>query len=138
MTSLRQLRDQKVTVLGGMAHTENKISSLEDKISRLRQASSQLATNISELETIKGSITGLTIDAGRWKGEEESEFEEHYSSYEESVKSYVSKTEDAKDAMDQDIKRYEADKATYTTGLNNLENTLDSLERQISQAAERE
>ncbi|MFD1361467.1 YwqH-like family protein [Lentibacillus salinarum] len=131
--TLSQLQSQKSTVLRGIANSESKISGLEDKISRLQQASSQLATSISELETIKGSIDGLTIDAGRWKGKEENSFEENYSSYKDSVKRFVSKTEGAKDTIDQDIKRYEADKAAYSTGLSNLEDTLNSLETQISQ-----
>lgn len=138
MTSLSQLRSQKMTVLGGMANTENRISSLEEKISRLRKASGKLGTSVSDLESIKGSITGLTINTGRWKGKEENEFEQHYSSYKESVKQYVSGAGNARDAMDQDIKRYEADKATSITGLNNLENTLNSLDGQIRVAQAKE
>ncbi|GAB3799607.1 hypothetical protein GCM10028868_23150 [Virgibacillus kimchii] len=134
MTSLSQLREQKRTVLRGMADTRNNISSVEDKISRLQKASSNLATSISELESINSSIDGLNIDTGRWKGREQEKFEEDYSSYKDRVRNYVSRTEDAKDAIDQDIKRYEGEKAIYTTGLNNLQNTLNSLDRQINLA----
>src|SRR5690625_2280323 len=134
MSSLSQLQSRKSTVLRNMADSRNMISGLEDKVSRLQQASTQLATSISELESIKSSVEGLTVDTGRWKGKEKDEFEETYSSYQESVKNFVSNTENAKDTIDQDIKRYEADKAAYTTGLNNLENTLNSLEWQITQA----
>ncbi|WP_461182281.1 YwqH-like family protein [Virgibacillus kimchii] len=117
-----------------MADTRNNISSVEDKISRLQKASSNLATSISELESINSSIDGLNIDTGRWKGREQEKFEEDYSSYKDRVRNYVSRTEDAKDAIDQDIKRYEGEKAIYTTGLNNLQNTLNSLDRQINLA----
>ncbi|MEC5425190.1 DUF5082 family protein [Virgibacillus sp. C22-A2] len=134
MTAVSQLQSQKKTVLRGMADTKNNISNVEYKISRLQQASSNLATSISELETLKSSINSLIIDTGRWKGKEEDKFEENYSSYKESVKKFVASTEDAKDAIDQDIKQYEAEKATWTTGLNNLENTLESLEWKIIQA----
>lgn len=135
MTSVSQLNDQKLTVLRGIADTKNNISNVEDKITRLQQASSNLAKSISELETLKRSIDSLIIDTGKWKGEEKDKFEENYSSYKESVKKFVASTEDAKDAIDQDIKRYEAEKATWATGLNNLENELDSIDWKISQAA---
>ncbi|MEI3597590.1 MULTISPECIES: YwqH-like family protein [unclassified Oceanobacillus] len=134
MTSISQLNDQKLTVLRGIADTKNNISNVEDKITRLQQASSNLAKSISELETLKRSIDSLIIDTGKWKGEEKDKFEENYSSYKESVKKFVASTEDAKDAIDQDIKRYEAEKATWATGLNNLENELDSIDWKISQA----
>lgn len=134
MTSVSQLNDQKLTVLRGIADTKNNISNVEDKITRLQQASSNLAKSISELETLKRSIDSLIIDTGKWKGKEEDKFEENYSSYKESVKKFVASTEDAKDAIDQDIKRYEAEKATWATGLNNLENELDSIDWKISQA----
>src|SRR5690625_5242837 len=111
MTSISQLNDQKLTVLRGIADTKNNISNVEDKITRLQQASSNLAKSISELETLKRSIDSLIIDTGKWKGEEKDKFEENYSSYKESVKKFVASTEDAKDAIDQDIKRYEAEKA---------------------------
>lgn len=134
MASLRQLYDQKRTVLTGMENSQNMISDLENKISRLQKASGNLATSVSELEIIKNSVSRLTIDIGRWKGKEKSNFEEEFDNYKESVEAYVSRTEDAKDTMDQDIRRYEADKAAYTTGLSNLENTLAALDRQIIQA----
>lgn len=134
MTSVSQLNDQKLTVLRGIADTKNNISNVEDKITRLQQASSNLAKSISELEILKRSIDSLIIDTGKWKGKEEDKFEENYSSYKESVKKFVASTEDAKDAIDQDIKRYEAEKATWATGLNNLENELDSIDWKISQA----
>lgn len=134
MTSLSQLRSRKTTVLTAMGDSRDKISNVEEKIRRLEEASSELAKNISELETIKGSIDGLTIDEGSWKGQKEDKFEDNYNEYKDSVKNYVSRTEDAKEAMDDDIKRYEADKATYTTGLTNLQHNLDTLEKQISQA----
>lgn len=134
MTSVSQLNNQKRTVLRGIADTKNNISDVEDKITRLQQASSNLATSISGLETLMSSIDSLIINRGRWKGKEEDKFEENYSSYKESVKKFVASTEDAKDAIDQDIKQYEAKKATWATGLSNLEHTLNSLNWQISQA----
>ncbi|MBO1003924.1 YwqH-like family protein [Pseudogracilibacillus auburnensis] len=134
MTSIRQLKDQKRTVLEGMADSKNAISNMEDKVSRLQGASSNLATSISEVEILKSSISDLKVDSRRWKGKEKKNFEDAYSSYKESMKNYFSRTEEAKDAIDEDIKRYEAKIDTYTIGLNNLEITLDVLNKQINQA----
>ena len=133
MTSIYQLKDQKRTVLKGMANSKNGISDLEDKISKLKKASNQL-TKISELETIKSSIDSLTIESGRWNGEEKKTFKEAYDEYKEKVKKYVTATEDAKEAIDEDIKRHEDNLDTKVIGLDNLESVLDLLDDQISQA----
>ncbi|OEH54446.1 hypothetical protein AQ616_11855 [Oceanobacillus sp. E9] len=134
MTSIGYLYNQKNTLLNGISDSRNMISSTEDKISRLQQASSLLSTSISEVESIKSSINGLQIDNTRWKGKKESKFNETYSEYEVSVKDYLSKSNDAKETIDTDIKRYEAELTTYSSNLNYLTNSLDSLESQISQA----
>lgn len=134
MTSIYQLKDQKRTVLKGMANSKNGISDLEDKISKLKEASNQLTKNISELETIKSSIDSLTIKSGRWNGEEKKTFKEAYDEYKEKVKKYVTATEDAKEAIDEDIKRHEDNLETKVIGLDNLESVLDLLDDQISQA----
>lgn len=134
MTSINQLKDQKRTVLMGMANSKNNISDLEDKLSKLKEASNQLTKNISELKTIKSSIDSLTIKSGRWNGEEKKTFEEAYDEYKEKVKKYVTATEDAKEAIDEDIKRYENNLDTKIIGLNNLESALDRLDVQITQA----
>lgn len=134
MSVIFHLYNQRATAQSDIANKKNEISRLEDKISRLQKASTELATIISQLGPIKSSIKSLAIDVGRWKGKEEKNFEEAYSEYEVSVKDYISKTEDAKEVIDNDIQRYEADKASCTTGLNNLQSSLDSLETMISQA----
>ncbi|MBT2598934.1 MULTISPECIES: DUF5082 family protein [unclassified Oceanobacillus] len=134
MTSIGYLYNQKNTLLNGISDSRNMISSTEDKLSRLQQASSLLSTSISEVESIKSSINGLQIDNTRWKGKKESKFNETYSEYEVSVKDYLSKSNDAKETIDTDIKRYEAELTTYSSNLNYLTNSLDSLESQISQA----
>lgn len=134
MTSIGYLYNQKNTLLNGISDSRNMISSTEDKISRLQQASSLLSTSISEVESIKSSINGLQIDNTRWKGKKESKFNETYSEYEVSVKDYLSKSNDAKETIDTDIKRYKAELTTYSSNLNYLTNSLDSLESQISQA----
>lgn len=136
MSSLNRLYNQKNTITSNIASTKNVISSLEDKISRLERASSDLDVSISNVKNIQGSISRLTIDTGRWKGEEENKFEEAYSDYVQSVKEYVSKAEDAKDAIDVDKSRYLSQKVGFLSQLSHLENSLRSIDRQIIQAQE--
>lgn len=131
--SLSSLYSQRTTVLNGMENSGQMISDAEEKIARLQKASGKMSTSLSELEATKSSIDNLIIDGGRWKGEKENKFENNYNEYKDSVKEFIAKTEDAKVAIEDDIKRYEADKAAYITGLKNLENSLDSLDTQISQ-----
>ncbi|MGY0691179.1 YwqH-like family protein [Virgibacillus sp. FSP13] len=133
-SALSSLYAQRSTVLAGIANSRNQIAILEEKIRRLQEASGKLSTSISELETTKSSIDGLTIDESRWKGEKEDKFEDYYDAYKSSVKSFISKTEDAKQTMEEDIARYESKKAAYETGLANLQNTLASIDSQISAA----
>lgn len=136
MSSLNRLYNQKNTITSNIASTKNVISSLEDKISRLERASSDLDVSISNVKSIQGSISRLTIDTGRWKGEEENKFEEAYGDYVQSVKEYVSKVEDAKDAIDADKSRYLSQKVGFLSQLSHLENSLRSIDRQIIQAQE--
>lgn len=135
--SLSDLYGQRGSVLAGMANSRNQIAILEDKISRLQEASSALGTSISELESTKSSIDSLTIDESRWKGEKGDTFEEYYDSYKISVKNFISKTEDAKETIEEDITRYKGTIDSYETGLETLKNTLASIDSQIS-AAEKE
>ncbi|WP_449354458.1 YwqH-like family protein [Virgibacillus natechei] len=134
MTSLGQLRSQKATVLKGMSDSRDQISTMTDKISRLQEASNTLTTNIDELETTKSNIDGLSVDEGKWQGKNKTTFEDQYNAYKDSVKDFLSKTKDAKEGIDEEIKRAEQSKINYTNGLNNLEDSLNSLENQIKLA----
>ncbi|WP_010532268.1 YwqH-like family protein [Lentibacillus jeotgali] len=131
MTSLSTLRSRKTTVLQGMDNSRTQISILEDKISRLQKASSTLSNNISQLETTKSTVDTMTVDGNRWKGESEQKFEDNYSAYKESVNEYARKVNDAKETIDEDIRRYGEMRANYVAGLDNLEHTLNSLDNQI-------
>lgn len=133
-STLSSLNAQRTTVLAGMDGARLQIAELEEKIAKLKKASGKLAKSISVLQSTKGSIDSLEIDEDSWKGEKENKFEERYSEYKKSVKEYISKTEDAQEAIQDDIKRYESLKTSLTTGLHNLEITLDSLNSQIASA----
>src|SRR5690625_4758207 len=128
------LRSRRSTVLSGMSNSRQQISVLSDKITRLREASNNLQTSITQLESSKSIIDGLTIDNSRWKGTKESRFNNRYSGYQDSVRNFVQETNNAKDGIDEEIRRAEQSKAGYTTGLNNLQSSLDSLDYQIRMA----
>lgn len=125
------LRRQRSTVVSGMSNSRQQISVLSDKITRLQTAFSNLQSSIFELESSKSSIDSLSIDNNRWKGTKENKFNGRYSTYQASVRNYVQKVNDAKDGIDDEIRRTEQSKAGYITGLNTLESTLNSLDNQI-------
>ncbi|AUJ26912.1 MULTISPECIES: YwqH-like family protein [Virgibacillus] len=136
-TSLSLLREQRRTVLLGMNNARNEISVLQDKVSRLQEASNTLETNITHLRTTKKSIDQLEKDGRRWRGNNKDTYDNKYSLYRDSIQQYLSKSMDAKETIDSDIRRYEANQASYAAGLNNLQSSLHSLESQI-RAKERE
>jgi uncharacterized protein YukE len=117
-----------------MSNSRQQISVLSDKITRLQTASSNLQSSISVLETSKSNIDNLSIDNSRWKGTKENRFNNRYSTYQDSVRNYVQKVNDAKDGIDEELRRAEQSKAGYTAGLNNLQSTLNSLDYQIRMA----
>lgn len=133
MIRQRQLNEQVRTVLTGMADTKNKIADLEEKIERLEEASSQLSDRITEVESLKRTVTGLEIDQQKWKGKEHEDFGDVYETYEEKVTKYVSQTEDAKDDIDDDITRYQEKLDTALIGLGNLETNLEDLQEDIKE-----
>jgi len=128
-----QLNEQVRSVLEGKANTQMKIDSLEEKIERLQKASSDLDSSLSEVESLKDTVTKLEIDQGKWKGEEYQEFEDAYDSHKEKVKKYVTKTEEAKEDIDDDIERYQEKLDTAVIGLENLDNLLEDLQKQIDE-----
>ncbi len=133
MIQQRQLNEQVRSVLTGMANTKNKIADLEEKIERLEEASSNLSTRITEVESLKSTVTGLEIDETKWKGKEHEDFEDVYDTYKEKARTYVSQTEEAKEDIDEDIKRYQDKLDTAFIGLGNLESNLEDIQEKIDQ-----
>lgn len=131
------LKKQRSTVISGMSNSRQQISILSDKISRLQAASSNLQSSIAELETSKNNINNLSIDNSKWEGSKENKFSNHYSDYRTSVRNYLQSVNDAKEGIDEEIRRLEQSKAGYMKGLGNLESTLNSLNNQISRAESR-
>lgn len=134
MSSLSYLRWRKSSVQSQIQSNRTLISDAEDKISRLRQALNEISTSLSDLQSIKSSINSLTIDLNSWRGKTEDEFDKIYSRYKDSVKTYISKVDDAKEAINDDIRRYEAEKSSYQSSITSLQHSLNSLNWQISQA----
>ncbi|WP_153463042.1 YwqH-like family protein [Sediminibacillus terrae] len=133
---LYRLRRQRATVVQGISNSREQISILADKITRLRSASSNLQGSISSLETSKQQINSLSIDKNSWKGKNQTKFESRYDAYKDSVKDYVDKTIDAREGIEDEIRRLENTRMAYTNGLSNLQSTLNSLDYQISRAKE--
>lgn len=131
------LKRQRSTVLSGINNSRQQINILSDKISRLQTASSNLQSSIIELETILSNVENLSIDSNRWRGTKQTEFSDRYSSYETSVSNYCRNVNDAKDIIDEEIRRAEQSKAGYEAGLSNLQSTLNSLDSQIRMAESR-
>lgn len=130
-STLSSLNAQRTTVLAGMDGARLQIAELEEKIAKLKKASGKLAKSISVLQSTKGSIDSLkTVGKERRRINLRSVIV----NTKKSVKEYISKTEDAQEAIQDDIKRYESLKTSLTTGLHNLEITLDSLNSQIASA----
>ena len=125
------LRSQKRTVELVISGAKSNISDVEDKIERLKAAVKELEAGVEDMEAIKKSIDNLTVDEASWKGKNKDKFEDHYSEYQDAVETCISKTKDAKETMEEEITRYEQQRTNFITGLNNLENTLISLEKQI-------
>ncbi len=132
--SLQTLKNRRSVTLQGMSNARMRITDLEDKLSRLKTASNALNGQISELNTIKSTIANLQIDGNMWKGKEKSEFDTHYEQYKTNTQNYIEKTETAKSDIDEEINRVQTTLTNARAGLDNLTSTLESLNRQISQA----
>lgn len=132
--SLQTLKNRRSVTLQGMSNARMRITDLEDKLSRLKTASNTLNGQISELNTIKSTIDNVQIDGNMWKGKEKSEFDTHYKQYKTNTQNYIEKTETAKSDIDEEIRRVQTDLTNARAGLDNLTSTLESLNRQISQA----
>lgn len=132
--SLQTLKNRRSVTLQGMSNARMRITDLEDKLSRLKTASNALNGQISELNTIKSTIDNVQIDGNMWKGKEKSEFDTHYEQYKTNTQNYIEKTETAKSDIDEEINRVQTTLTNARAGLDNLTSTLESLNRQISQA----
>lgn len=132
--SLQTLKNRRSVTLQGMSNARMRITDLEDKLSRLKTASNTLNGQISELNTIKSTIDNVQIDGNMWKGKEKSEFDTHYEQYKTNTQNYIEKTETAKSDIDEEINRVQTTLTNARAGLDNLTSTLESLNRQISQA----
>ncbi|WP_079709011.1 YwqH-like family protein [Paraliobacillus ryukyuensis] len=131
VSSLSYLRSRKYAVQREISSCHDRVAELEEKIARLKEAIQKLSTVLSDIDSIKSSINQLTINATNWRGENEKEFDTNYDQYKDSIESYVKDTEDAKDIMNDDIRRYEAKRDALLIRISNLESELSSINVQI-------
>ncbi|GAE32063.1 YwqH-like family protein [Alkalihalobacillus hemicellulosilyticus] len=132
MSSLHYLRWRKSTVQNQIQFNRNAVASTEDKLIRLRQALNELSSTLSDLDSVRYSINSLSIDLKSWRGKKEDDFEQKYNRYKDNTKAYVFKVDDAKEAINDDIRRYEAEKASYQSSISSLEHTIRFLDNQIA------
>lgn len=134
LMNIAALIDEVTKVLEGMADTERNIADLGDRISRLEEASSNLRASLTEVRSYKTSVGYLVIDPKRWKGEEYKDYEDVYDSYKEETKTYVTKVEQAKETIDEDIEMYQTDLETAKNVLLNQQLSLEALQNKANQS----
>lgn len=135
--ALNHLYERRNSILMSLSDSKHQVYVLEHKISRLQEASRSLGSSITTLETTQGSINNLKRDAGRWQGHKESIFEDDYHSYKTEVKQFVQKTKDARETIEDDIRRYQLSLNSYEASVRNLNHRLTEIDRQISAANKR-
>ncbi|MRX72691.1 DUF5082 domain-containing protein [Bacillus lacus] len=128
------LHSRKGSIHSQIQSNTTLISDLEAKISRLQTALREISSSLTSLESEKSSIDSLSIDESSWRGKKKEDFQKKYDQFKESVKTYISNVVDAKEAIANDIKRYENEKALCHSSIASLQNTLQSLDIQIAQA----
>ncbi|MFJ6414151.1 DUF5082 family protein [Terribacillus saccharophilus] len=136
--NLSILQSRKQSLLNGISDARSQANIWGDKISRLQEASSSLQSDISALETDKSKIDTFEIDKKRWKGKEETRFLDAYAEYREQVQLFVKKTKQAKGTIDDEIVRFEANRASCLASVENLTMSLSNVEGRIRQEKEKE
>ncbi|SDC84504.1 protein of unknown function [Terribacillus halophilus] len=136
--NLSLLQSRKQSLLNGISDARSRANMWGDKISRLQEASNSLQADITALEADKGEIDTYEINAKRWKGKEETRFSGTYAEYKEQVQLFVKKTKQAKETIDDEIVRCEANRASCLTSAENLSMSLSTVEGRIRQEMEKE
>lgn len=136
--NLSILQSRKQSLLNGISDARSQANMWGDKISRLQEASNSLQADITALEADKSKIDSFEIDKKRWKGKEETRFSDAYSEYKEQVQLFVKKTKEAKATVDDEIVRFEANRASCLVSAENLTMSLSSVEGRIRQEMEKE
>ncbi|WP_179288087.1 YwqH-like family protein [Terribacillus saccharophilus] len=110
--NLSILQSRKQSLLNGIRDARSQANIWGDKISRLQEASNSLQADITVLEADKSKIDSFEIDKKRWKGKEETRFSDAYAEYKEQVQLFLKKTKQAKETIDDEIVRFEANRAS--------------------------
>lgn len=129
--NLSILQSRKQSLLNGISDARSQANRWGDKINRLQEASNLLQSDITTLEADKIKIDTHEIDKKRWNGKEETRFSDAYAEYQEQVQLFVKKTKQAKEAIDDEIVRCEANRANCLASAEKLSVSLSSLEGRI-------
>ncbi|WP_096186923.1 YwqH-like family protein [Evansella halocellulosilytica] len=131
MSYLNTLYARRNRVSNQLHQTRQQHATASDEVSRLSTAVSNLQSAVSDLRSSKSKIDKLTIQASSWKGEKESTFSNRYSSYQSAVNRYSNKADDAKECMEDDLRRAEERRQSLAANISNLQWSINSLDNQI-------
>lgn len=133
MSTLVYLRNRRTNITRQINTNRSMVSSLDGRIKRLEKARTNLLSALTNIRSTRTSINRLSISSSNWRGNGKNSFDGKYDRYKGSVKTYVAKVENAKLTIDNDIKRYEAQRSSCLTSISNLQQNLDTLNWQIQQ-----
>jgi len=130
--TLNDLYGQRTTLSTALMQERVNQTNLNGKLSRLKTASNSLHSNVSEIELTFNKVVNLTIDEGRWRGMEKNKFEQELQGLEDSTKEFMSKTINARDQVDEEIGRCEANLVSVESNISHYQGLLANVNYQIA------
>ena len=130
--TINDLYGQRATLSSALAQENAEKSNLNGKLGRLKKASKSLHSNVSEIEVSHNRIGNLTIDEGRWRGMEKNKFEQEHQRLGDSTKEYMSKAIDARNQVDEEVNRCEANLLSVESNISRYQGMLANVNYQIA------
>lgn len=137
-SKVNDLMRQKSNITSRKSNVESQMALLNTRIQRLQTASNELSNEIAILSGKKNSAENLYVDESRWKGTKKNKFTEIYETYKQSVRDYLSKAEDKKVQLDEEIAHAASTMGSYQSSLSSLSSQMSSLNKQITKAKKEE
>ncbi|SEO94877.1 protein of unknown function [Amphibacillus marinus] len=131
MSQLLQLQNRKRHLNSQISTNRTTVRNLEKRITRLKSARTQVSSALNMLRSSRNRINRVSIGATSWRGNRKNNFDKKYDRYKSSVKTYVTKVEDSRDRLSDEIKRIEAQRSTCLANISSMQNTINTLNTQI-------
>ncbi|MCT1576499.1 DUF5082 domain-containing protein [Oceanobacillus kimchii] len=131
-SNLTTLRAQRHSIKDGINFSRSEANSWDDKVNRLQHSANQLEASIKKMDATNRNIESLEVDKRRWKGKEENKFSDNYNVYQSDVRSFITRTKDSKNIIEEEIIRAETKRDNYLSGIDQLNRSLVSIESQIA------